>query len=450
MDECENCNLLEGRIERMSTDVEALQNQNMANLRVIGQLRQSLAEHIEGEPEGDDVKRLLLLWRDVHFEESERSKVNVRLDGPRALRVRWALKRYKAERVENAIRGAFHDDWAMGRDSRTRGRRYNDIAKHILKDEESIERFERLVHGKPAPDPQAGDIDRFVALLEGLRATRPGQWEARCPAHEDRIASLSVGQGRKGIVVHCQAGCSVEQVAGSVGWPVVKLFAPEPVAVVERPVDSLPTEAQVKAMTERLANNPRLLARVYELRRWNIPELRALGIGFDGERLTFPIRDTDGNLINILRYKPGERQKAERKMLASRGRQRDLFPQPELYKTDPLWLVEGEPDAVTGIGLDLSAVAVPGASTWRPEWGERMKDRTVYVCFDCDQPGRQHAARVALALACVAHEVRVVDLDPAREDGFDLSDFFCGHGTIELLGLIAEKAGVVRSHRRAA
>jgi hypothetical protein len=330
------------------------------------------------------------------------------------------------------------------------GRAYNDIAKHILKDEESIERFERLVQGKPAPDPEAGDIDRFVALLEGLRATRPGQWEARCPAHEDRIASLSIGQGRKGIVVHCKAGCSVEQVAGSVGWPVAKLFAPEPVAEVVRPVDSLPTDAQVEAMTERLAGNPKLLARVYELRRWNIPELRALGIGFDGERLTFPIRDADGNLINVLRYKPGERQKAERKMLASRGRQRDLFPQPELYKTDPLWLVEGEPDAVTGIGLDLSAVAVPGASTWRPEWGERMRDRTIYVCFDCDQPGRQHAARVALALARVAYEVRVVDLDPEREDGFDLSDFFYEHGTVELLGLIAEKAGVVRSHRRAA
>jgi hypothetical protein len=46
----------------------------------------------------------------------------------------------------------------------------------------------------------------------GLRRTGTG-WQARCPAHEDRRASLNVSEGEEGrALIHCFAGCSFEEV----------------------------------------------------------------------------------------------------------------------------------------------------------------------------------------------------------------------------------------------
>jgi hypothetical protein len=57
------------------------------------------------------------------------------------------------------------------------------------------------------------------AELEGI-ARRLGAagpagdgWTCRCPAHEDRRASLSLGVGEGGrLLSHCHAGCSPEAV----------------------------------------------------------------------------------------------------------------------------------------------------------------------------------------------------------------------------------------------
>lgn len=54
----------------------------------------------------------------------------------------------------------------------------------------------------------------------------------RCPSHEDRSPSLSVSEGRDGrALVHCFAGCSVEEVCRALDLTVRDLFVrrgPEP------------------------------------------------------------------------------------------------------------------------------------------------------------------------------------------------------------------------------
>ncbi len=42
-------------------------------------------------------------------------------------------------------------------------------------------------------------IDALLSLLDGVRETGPGKYQARCPAHDDRSASLAIkdcGDGR--------------------------------------------------------------------------------------------------------------------------------------------------------------------------------------------------------------------------------------------------------------
>jgi len=67
--------------------------------------------------------------------------------------------------------------------------------------------------------------DRLLSRLEGVRQTGPGRWIARCPAHADKRASLSIRELEDGrILVHDFAQCSVHEVLSAVGLKMEDLF----------------------------------------------------------------------------------------------------------------------------------------------------------------------------------------------------------------------------------
>lgn len=67
-------------------------------------------------------------------------------------------------------------------------------------------------------------IELVLSRLERVRKAGAG-WSARCPGHEDRTASLSVGIGTDGrILLNCFAGCSIHDVLGAIGLSVADLF----------------------------------------------------------------------------------------------------------------------------------------------------------------------------------------------------------------------------------
>jgi len=184
-----------------------------------------------------------------------------------------------------------------------------------------------------------------------------------------------------------------------------------------------PSEADLDRYRQALETNTTALARLEELRGWTGGTVRALGLGLDGERVIVPTRRSGGALVNLLRYVPDpERRNGGPKLLAEKGCPRDLFPAPETLEGGVAWIVEGEPDAVAGHSLGLPAVAVPGTGGWRAEWAERFTGGRVVVCLDCDRQGREAAQRIARDLSDHAAEVRVLDLDPKRDDGYDLGD----------------------------
>jgi hypothetical protein len=64
----------------------------------------------------------------------------------------------------------------------------------------------------------------FVAALEGVKRTETG-WTAKCPAHDDRHASLSVGEGDMGhVLVKCHAGCTVDAIVAALRMDVRDLY----------------------------------------------------------------------------------------------------------------------------------------------------------------------------------------------------------------------------------
>lgn len=68
-------------------------------------------------------------------------------------------------------------------------------------------------------------VEQVLSLLDGVRQTRPNQWLARCPAHEDRSPSLSVKDGDGGkILLKCFAGCETESILIALGLNFSDLF----------------------------------------------------------------------------------------------------------------------------------------------------------------------------------------------------------------------------------
>ena len=185
------------------------------------------------------------------------------------------------------------------------------------------------------------------------------------------------------------------------------------------------SEADVRRWHASLQRRPALLARLEQDRGWRFLVLRALEIGVGaGGRLTIPIRNHAGELRGLLRYDPWRTD--EPKMLAVRGTRLGLIPHPDSEPSRNVLLVEGPPDMLAARARGLPAIAVPGTHAWRTEWGEILSDRHVTVIMDCDSPGREAARRIATDLR--EHgTVRVVDLNPQRDNGYDLTDALLEH-----------------------
>jgi hypothetical protein len=68
------------------------------------------------------------------------------------------------------------------------------------------------------------NIDVLLSRLDGVRRSGRGH-VARCPAHADRTASLSLAEGDDGrVLVHCFAGCDVTTVLGAAGLDLSCLY----------------------------------------------------------------------------------------------------------------------------------------------------------------------------------------------------------------------------------
>lgn len=67
--------------------------------------------------------------------------------------------------------------------------------------------------------------DQILSRLENVKRTGPGRWIARCPAHADKRASLSIRELDDGrTLAHCFAQCSVQEVVAAVGLDMTALF----------------------------------------------------------------------------------------------------------------------------------------------------------------------------------------------------------------------------------
>jgi AAA domain len=288
------------------------------------------------------------------------------------------------------------------------------------------------------------DVRGYCAELGIELLARGRNATMRCPTpdHDDRhpSASISLESGAWNCFACRAAGSAwgLGQLSGRSPAEIAQLLSRyglrepaepkevSPNAARRRPYDSgsapPPSPEEVDHWHRCLADRPALVMQVDKRLGWSAGTLERLSIGWNGERLTIPVLEPDGTAASVLRYKPDD----ARKMLAPKGQERLLYPPPEMVDAGDrlLLLVEGESDAITASELGLPAIARPSATIWKPGWSERFAGRRVCVVADCDRPGREGARRVAEDLAPHTSEVRLLDLEPGRDDGYDVGDLW--------------------------
>ena len=261
------------------------------------------------------------------------------------------------------------------------------------------------------------------------------EWDMHCPLHEDnkRSAQLNVTKG----VWFCQSGCGGGTVKDLIEAKDDWVAPPAAGANGERRQKSKSTEpteeisdSKVHGWASALLANEHALEEMITVRGIHSKTIKRFEIGWDNGRnaYTIPVRNRDGQLANIRRYQIRP-PKGRRKIWGVEGANEPrLYPAPILKDNpDSIIICEGELDALITIQYGFPAITRTGAArVWRAEWNAQFKDKTVYLCHDCDEAGQDGNRKVGLALRKVAKEIKIIRLPYPIEEkhGKDLTDFW--------------------------
>lgn len=269
-------------------------------------------------------------------------------------------------------------------------------------------------------------------LVKGVlsRLTKPKKsgsgWSALCPAHDDRDASLSIGEGADGrVLVTCHRGCSFEDIASALGLAVADFFPAKPDAY--RPP---PPRRQSPNGSHEHATATAIDDAADDRRHWPIVA-------------TYTYTDAEGaTVFQVLRKEPPiQLEGAKRKKTFVQRRpvesgwaynlegieERPLYNFPALTEDIALGrtvlLVEGEKDAETARTLGIPATShAGGVKGWRDEYARQLAGADVVIVPDNDEQGRAWAAEAGAALCAAGARVRMFAV-PLHEEHTDLTDW---------------------------
>lgn len=229
------------------------------------------------------------------------------------------------------------------------------------------------------------DVKDFLNRLDGVKASGSG-WAAKCPAHDDQHASLSISAGEDGrILLKCHGGCKTESITAALGLTVKDLF-PAP-RKKERPAP---------VATYNYPGGVQKLRYADESFSWRRP-------------------DGSGGWIWDRKGVP-----------------------PSLYVAGELGgavcICEGEKDCDSLHRLGYNAASGAdgaGHGKWKKEYTEQLKGSAVVIFQDNDKQGQDYAQETASALYGAGISSKVLDLRtvwPEIPEKADISDLIARFG----------------------
>ena len=237
----------------------------------------------------------------------------------------------------------------------------------------------------------------LLAAFTGVKKTGTG-WAARCGAHEDHRASLSISQGDDGTwLLKCHAGCAVDAVLAAAHLELRDLFPKK---------DTSQRSTIVVAEYGYTDEKGALLYQAVRLEPKGFRQRRPDGQG--------------GWNWNV------------------NGVRHVLYQLHTLQGQKTVTIVEGEKDANRLAELALVATTnAGGAGKWRDVYTEQLTAagvQQVIVIPDNDEPGMTHARAIAASCHAAGIKTKLVTLPVAAKG--DVSNYLADHGKADLFALV--------------
>lgn len=255
-----------------------------------------------------------------------------------------------------------------------------------------------------------------TSVEEAVEAAKTGRKTVlRCPAHEDHSPSLSISPGtEQDVVIHCHAGCSVEDVIAAAGLDWADVCAEQ-----EQPTERVWTPAGDASHVYPYHDEHGSL--LYEVLR--VPM---------GDRKRFFQRQPDESEASGYRWNiDGVRRLPYRlpQVLAA------------IANGGTIHIAEGEkcvhallPRLPDG---DEATCNSGGAGKFMPDYAHLFAGATVVIYADSDEAGRQHAREVRTMLLEQGCVVRVLEAPPGVDRQGkpigDVADHLTAGGTLDTM-----------------
>ena len=68
------------------------------------------------------------------------------------------------------------------------------------------------------------NLKEASTYFDGVTRFNDNSFQCKCPVHNDHTASMTVSKGKKGILIHCHAGCETKSILEAVGLRESDLF----------------------------------------------------------------------------------------------------------------------------------------------------------------------------------------------------------------------------------
>lgn len=270
--------------------------------------------------------------------------------------------------------------------------------------------------------------------IQGFSANGKTEVSCLCPFHEDKDPSLSVNIETG--LFHCfgcgEKGNAVQFVQKKYGLDFKEALAQikNDEGIVSEISDPKPRVSkktlylnldQVKLIHQQLLRNETVLKDFQDKYGLSLETIERYLIGYQNDHYVIPI-EVDSGKWTFKEHKGNQ----------LKGVKVSLYPS-HIIKDDlpSIIITEGEFKALLLNQSGFPAVSgTSGANTWKREWNTLFTNLNVILAFDCDEPGKQGAIKVAEHLKGTARNVKMIQWPSFMnsKDRKDVTDYFATLG----------------------
>lgn len=248
--------------------------------------------------------------------------------------------------------------------------------------------------------------------------------QCRCPAHDDKHASLTITKGRKCTLFYCHAGCNVDDILKAAGIEKKDTF-----------YDVEPRSPNWKAYVG--SREKRRIEAVYNYVSIN-GGYAFTKVRLEGKKILYGVLQNE-------RFTYGLQGRNRRELKAIYGSVQAI--NKAISEGKPIFIPEGEKDVNTLKSKGYTAVTYGGVNDWQQDFTVLFKNANVVILADNDEPGKHVASVIQRDLQGIAKATRVIVPMSDMPKG-DITDYFnSDHSKEEFEQMINQQSDVKETVR---